>query len=457
MKRIRSKFAGLIPGRKSLGSKVLQAGGWSIVQIVSTNFLRLASNLILTRYLAPDAFGVMAMIGTLLAAFNLFTDIGLSQSITRDKDGEDDHFLRVAWTIKLCRGAAIAGCVLLAALGLWAIAPSFAPPGTIYADPRLPLLVAISGLTPLIIGAESTTKELALRRLQNWRFTIIGILAQVLSLIAMVTFVQFSPTVWALLAGMLIMNITGLVASHLFYPGPRMRLVRDRVIADRFWQFGKYLMGSSSFSFIAQQADKLILAALLDATAFGLYVIAQIWVMAGKALIGRLTSRVGFPAMSDVIRNRPNELRRLFRKFQNTIDLICLSAFFLTYLFGEILIQMLYTQEYHIAGTYLSILSLSFLMIRFRTLDSLLVNMGNSRSALTISAVRAISICITIPLSYNFLGLEGTLLAVAMNNGLTAPYTLALLRPTLGEKQFRFDSLWLVAAVIISGVVYATA
>ena len=235
-----------------------------------------------------------------------------------------------------------------------------------------------------------------------------------------------------------------------------MRLVRDRQISSRFWQFGKFLMGSSAFTFIADQADKLILAALLDAAAFGLYVIAQIWIIAGKALIDRLASRVGFPAMSDVIRNRPEELRRLFRKFQSTIDLICLSAFFLTYLFGEILIQMLYTQEYHIAGTYLSILSLSFLMIRFRTLDSLLVNMGNSRSALTISAVRAISICITIPLSYNFLGLEGPLLAVAMNNGLTAPYTLALLRPTLGEKQFRFDSLWLVAAVIISGVVYAT-
>ena len=182
MKPIKAKLKGLMPGQKSLGSRVLQAGGWSIVQIVSMNILRLASNLILTRYLAPEAFGVMAMIGTLLAAFNLFTDIGLSQSITRDKDGEDDHFLRVAWTIKLCRGAAIAGCVLLAALGLWAIAPSFAPPGTIYADPRLPLLVAISALTPLIIGAESTSKELALRRLQNWRFTIIGILAQVLSL-----------------------------------------------------------------------------------------------------------------------------------------------------------------------------------------------------------------------------------------------------------------------------------
>ncbi|WP_187431398.1 hypothetical protein ROLI_045320 (plasmid) [Roseobacter fucihabitans] len=456
MKIIKAKLAGLLPGQKSLGSKVFQAGGWSIIQIVITNLLRLASNLILTRYLVPEAFGMMAMIGTLLTAFALFTDIGLSQSITRDKDGEDDHFLRVAWTVQLIRGAAISGFVLLAALGLWVFAPTFAPLDTVYADPHLPLLVAISALTPLLNGAESTAKELTIRRLQNWRFTVIGISAQVLSLIAMVTFVQFSPTVWALLAGMLTVNIFALVASHLFYPGPRMHLARDRDITDRLWQFGKFLMGSSAFTFVAQQADKFILAALLDATTFGLYVIAQIWVMAGQMLISRLMTRVGFPAMSDVMRNRPEELHRLFRKFQNVIDLFCLCTFVLAFLFGSILIQSIYTSEYHTAGSYLSILSLSFLMMRFQPLDSLLINMGNSRSALIISAGRAVSICITIPLSYNLLGFEGTLLAVAVNTGLTAPYTLTLLRPILGEKQFRFDSFWLAAAVLISGVVYMT-
>ncbi|WP_282129966.1 oligosaccharide flippase family protein [Roseobacter litoralis] len=454
MKRIRSKFAGLIPGRKSLGSKVLQAGGWSIVQIVGVNVLRLASNLILTRYLVPEAFGLMMLIGTLLTAFNLFTDIGLSQSIIRDREGEEAYFLRVAWTIKLIRGFVIAGGVLLAALGLWAFAPSLAPPQTVYADPRLPLLLALSALAPIMMGAESTTKELLTRRLQNWRFTVVEIGTQVISLIAMVIFVQFSPTVWALLAGMLLMSVIKMVASHLFYPGPWMQLAHDREIRSRFWHFGKFLMGSSSFSFIAQQADKFILAALLNATAFGLYVIAQIWALAGQAFVNQLATRVGFPAMSDIIRNRPEDLRRLFRKFQNALDVFCLGAFVVTFLLGDLLIRTLYEAEYHAAGTYLSILSLSFLIIRFRTLDNLLINMGNSRSALVISAARAILICVTIPLSYNMFGLEVTLLVVAMNAGITAPYTMILLRPTLGDKQFLYDCLWLGCSVLAAVLVY---
>jgi len=456
MKKIRAKLARLMPGQNSLGSRVFQAGGWSFVQIVSINVLRLASNLILTRYLMPEAFGVMAIIGTLLTAFTLFTDIGLSQSITRDRDGEEDHFLQVAWTVKLIRGAVIAGGVLLAALGIWIAAPQLAPEGTVYADPRLPLLVAISALSPLMIGAESTAKELTIRRLQNWRFTVVEISAQILSLCAMATFVQFNPTVWALLFGMLVANILLLLASHLFYPGPTMRLARDPVITKQLWQFGKYLMGSSSFGFVAQQADKFILGALLSATSFGLYMIAQIWTTAGIAFIGNLRTRVGFPAMSDIIRNRPEELPRLFRRFQNIIDVVCMSSFGCMFLFGNLLIETLYTEDYHIAGTYLSVLSLTFLVMRFTTLDNLLVNMGNSRSALIISAIRAVSICIAIPISYRFFGLEGALLAIALNRGLTAPYTLALLRPVLGENQFRFDCLWLAGTVLISGMVYAT-
>lgn len=454
MKWIRSKFAGLMPGRKSLGSKVLQASSWSIFQIVCTNFLRLASNLILTRYLVPEAFGIMAMIGTLLAAFSLFTDIGLAHSIIRDRDGEEAHFLRVAWTIKLIRGFLIGGGVLMAALVVWILAPSLAPPQTVYADPRLPLLLALSALAPIMIGAESTTKELLTRRLQNLRFTVVEVGAQIVGLLAMVIFVQFSPTVWALLAGMLLMSVIKMVASHLFYLGPWMQLTYDREIRDRLWQFGKFLMGSSAFTFVAQQADKLILAALLNATSFGLYVIAQIWIQAGKAFVGQLSGRVGLPAMSDIIRNRPEDLRRLFRKFQNAIDVFCFGAFVLTFLLGDLLIGVLYEAEYHAAGAYLSILSLSFLVIRFQTLDNLLVNMGNSRSALIISAVRAISICVMIPLSYNMFGLEVTLLVVAMNAGITAPYTMILLRPTLGDKQFLYDCLWLVGSVLAAVLVY---
>ena len=50
-----------IPRRGTLGRKAMNAAMWSLVQIVAANMLRLMSNLIMTRILAPDAFGLMAV------------------------------------------------------------------------------------------------------------------------------------------------------------------------------------------------------------------------------------------------------------------------------------------------------------------------------------------------------------------------------------------------------------
>ncbi len=40
-------------------------------------FLRLASNLILTRLMFPEAFGLMALIQTFMVGLQMFSDIGI--------------------------------------------------------------------------------------------------------------------------------------------------------------------------------------------------------------------------------------------------------------------------------------------------------------------------------------------------------------------------------------------
>ena len=454
MKFLRRLVEYLAPQRRSLGARVLQAGGWSMVQILTTNILRLATNLIMTRYLVPEAFGLMALVATLITAFNLLTDIGLSQSISRDAEGDKDHFLRVAWTIKLMRGSLIAISVLLVALLLWLLGPSLAPKGSIYTDSRLPALLALSSFVPLMIGAESTAQELALRRLQNSRYTVIGITAHLSGVVSMLVFVQMSPTVWALIFGMLTINLVALIATHIFYPGPTMKLIWDTDITNRLWNFGKFLMGSSIFTFVARSADRFILAGLLGPTTFSLYAISLIWIEAGTMLIERLANHVGFPAMSEVIRTRPYDLPRLFRKFQNFIDILCLSSFFLTFFLSSLVIDFLYSGEFENVGSYLTVLSVSFLILRFEMFNTLILNLGNSYSIMIISSIRAIAVCILVPTSLKFLGFTGALLAVALTPAITAPYSLILLRKILGKRQILYGAAWIFVSIAVGIAIY---
>ena len=66
----------------------------------------------MTRLLLPEAFGVMALVSSLLSAYILLSDIGIVRSIIRDPEGEDPHFLQAAWTVQLLRAVLVAGAIL---------------------------------------------------------------------------------------------------------------------------------------------------------------------------------------------------------------------------------------------------------------------------------------------------------------------------------------------------------
>lgn len=443
---LKARLRGIVPGAGSLGGRALKAGVWSLVQVGGLHVLRLASNLIMTRLLVPEAFGLIALVGTVMTAFTLLSDIGIHRSIVREPDGAEPHFLRVAWVVKMLRGGVIALGVVAAALALEVFGPALAAEGTVYADPRLPWLIALSALVPLLMGVESTNKELALRRVQTGRLAGIEIGAQALSILAMIVFATLSQTVWALMAGMLVNNLAKACASHLVYSGPRMRLIWDSEIADRLWRYGKWLIGSSAFTFVAQNGDRFILGALLNSATFGLYVIAQIWLEAGRQLVMRLNDQVGFSVLGEVVRERPHEVPRLYRKFQTLVDGLCLSAFLGLFLLGPIIVGLLYTSTYAEAGTYLRILSINLLLLRFDQLNFLILNLGMSRAMMGVSALRAAALCMALPAAYATHGLTGALFAVALSPIVSVPYALWLVRPVLG-RQVVIDAIW--AGVIL--------
>lgn len=440
--------------KPSLTKRVAKAGSWSIVHAVSLNALKLGSNLIMTRLLVPEAFGLIAMVGVLLAGFSLFTDIGIYRSISREPDGDSVRFLRVAWIVKAMRGGMIATATLVAAIALWFLAPIYAPAGTVYANPQLPLLIACAAIVPVVMGFASTNVELAQRNLQMQYLAMLEISAQAFAILAMVTFAWIDPTAWALFAGMVTGAAFKSIGSHALFPGPRMAYCWDAEIASRLWRYGRWLMGSSIFTFFALNAEKLFLGVFLDATTFGILVIALVWVEAGTTLINRLSDGVGFPVISEVMRTRPKDAPRLYRKLQTTIDGICLLAFLILFFGGQLLVDLLYTSTYQVAGTYLGILSLRFLAARFNTVQGLIMNLGNSFAMMVVSIIQAVWICIALPVAFQNFGLPAALLVISLFRLVTVPYALWLVRPYLGAKQISLDVLCLIVTLCISGLVY---
>src|SRR5690606_18475508 len=77
--------------------------------------VRLGSSLVLTRLLFPAAFGLSAMVVTVISGLIMISDLGIAPAVIRSPRGEDPRFLRTAYALQVLRASARA--VIAAALG----------------------------------------------------------------------------------------------------------------------------------------------------------------------------------------------------------------------------------------------------------------------------------------------------------------------------------------------------
>ncbi|MGB7243173.1 MAG: oligosaccharide flippase family protein [Sulfitobacter sp.] len=450
---IAQKVMARMPERSALGGRAMVASLWGLTELGASHFLRLASNLIMTRLLLPEAFGLMAMVTTLHVAMILLTDIGISQSITRSPQGDEKHYLRVTWVIQIFRSAIITGLIILAAAILWFAAPHLATPGTVYADPDLPGLIAVSAFVILMTGLASTNEFLAVRRMHLSRVAILNIATQVVSLVAMLALAQIEATVWTLLWGMMIGSAFHMVMSHLVFEGPRMGYAWDAKIASEVWHFGKWIMGASSLTFVSRNADRFILAALLDKESFGFYVIAIMWVQAFTMVVGKLIGQVGFPAFSEVLRDRPHDIKRVLSRFMRLIDGLCITGFVIFLLGGSFLITTLYPPDYITAASFMPFLALAILRERFNVLGQLLLSHGDSKAVMMDAGSSALMICAALPVAFHYMGIEGSLLVVALSPLAGAIPVLIRSRGLLGP-DLRSHVIWFFAVLCVGALIY---
>ena len=84
-----------------------RAASWVVIGTGASQLLRLAGNVGLARLLAPEMFGLMTLVNTVLRGLYLFSDIGIGPNIVQHKRGADPDFLRTAWSLQAVRGTVL--------------------------------------------------------------------------------------------------------------------------------------------------------------------------------------------------------------------------------------------------------------------------------------------------------------------------------------------------------------
>lgn len=390
-------------GQGSLRKRATRGAFWSMLSYGGRQGLRFIGNLILTRLLFQEAFGLMALVSVFQTGLQLFSDIGIGPGIVQHKRGDDPAFLNTAWTLQAIRGAAL--CLI----GIAGAVP-FAH---FYGEPQLRGLIPFVMVTALLNGFNSTKLFTAQRHLEVERLAIIELTSGILGLGAMITWAVISPSVWALAGGSIVSALTKLVLSHVTLTGIRNRFQWDRDAFGGLIRFGRWVFLSTVLTFLVGHSDRLVFGKLIPVGMLGVYSIGATLAALPSQLLGSLGNQILFPVCSRVW-NENGDLPRVFRRMRT--PLLVASGWMLSGFIagGQTIIDIFYDDRYSEAGWVVQLVSMSsWFAIMLSTAGPVLMARGQVYHIVTSNVAKLVGMVVLIPLGYAHFDFPGAVAAYA--------------------------------------------
>ena len=412
-------FAG--PG--SLKQRALRAGGWSFAGHGLSMALRLGSNLVMTRLLVPEMFGVMTIATIVAVVLGMLSDIGLRQQIIQSPHGDDPDFLDSAWVLQVARGFILWFVAILLSAALYgASIGGMLPANSAYASPNLPLVIAISSSVAVIDGFQSTRIATAYRNLNQLPVMKIEFASQFVAVAVMIGLGVATRSIWALVAGGLVGALMSTVLSFVWLPGHRNGFRWKKSALRDLFHFGKWAFVSSVFTVLGANGDTLLLGGFVDAETLGCYAIAAMLMGAVESGVGRIFSAISLPVLSEVARNEPARLRDMYYKLRVPSDLILLFMAGVLFATGQLLVDLLYDPRYATAGGILQVLALALITARYGVAYQIYLAVGNPRYMAIIQIVRCVSLFTLVPFLFYFAGFPAALWGIALHGLAMVPF-----------------------------------
>ncbi|WP_147114331.1 oligosaccharide flippase family protein [Tateyamaria sp. syn59] len=427
-----------------MGARVMRGSVLTFLGFGGGQFLRLLSNLILTRLLFPEAFGLMAILSLFLAGMQMFSDIGLSASIVQSKRGNDPVFLNTAWTLQVMRGVLL-GLICCVIAG---------PVAQFYEEPILYELMFGLAFTVFIMEMRSTKIGTASRNIHLGRVTFLDLGCQVVAIAVMVVVAWIWETVWALVIGMMLQQALHAVLSHLVLPGHPNRLQLEKAAFLELFHFGKYLFVSSGLTFIIENGDRMLLSKFFTLANLGFYNIAYFFGSVPLMLMGNLAVRVVYPLYSARPPAESEANRKALSKARFGLTGFLFAIQFGLALLGVWLIELLYTTEYWAAGPILVVMSVSLMpSLIIRGHAFVLLSAGKSGVFTAYQALRAVLQTALLALGVIHYGLIGALAAQPLAAIISYPVLYRMIRPYRAEDPLH-DGFFMALTIICGAFVF---
>ena len=317
-----------------LRAKVVRGGTWLGAGSAAEQVVRFVRNMLLTRLLAPGAFGAMAIVMSCSSIVGTLTDVGQRAAVIQNPRGREKAYLNAGWWMGM--GRAVCMYVII-----FAIAPLV---GHFYGNVELCGLLRVALLSTLFEGAMSPRSILPEKDMKFGRWMAISNGGAICGVITTVILSFYLRDVWALAIGTCSENAFRCLLSYILCPGlPALRW--DHHVARDLYKFSKAMVGLSFLNLIFSRTDIFVLGKLYSTTTLGLYTMGVLLVQTPSSFLTRMMGQILFPSFAHVQHDK-ERINRILVETTSWLILLGLPGVVAIYLCGHSLLAGIYGARY---------------------------------------------------------------------------------------------------------------
>ncbi|MFQ5630348.1 MAG: oligosaccharide flippase family protein [bacterium] len=424
-------------------TKAAQGSVWLGGGSIAVHGMRFLRNMILVRLLAPEAFGVMAIVLAINQTFETLTEIGIQTAIIQNPNGRERTYLNGAWWLAMARSVVLYTAAFLAAPWI----------AQLYGNPELVPLMRIVFLGILFKGAMSSRVHVAVKEMNYRPWVIAQHGGGLFGIVATILLSLVIRNVWALVFGFVIEAIVRCLLSYLvcpFRPGLRF----DKTHWQALFKYTRGIAGLPILTFIFMRADIFVIGKFFSTAELGLYSMAAAISHIPFQLVGGILAPIMMPIFSEIQGNK-NKINAYILKITRITTLLGFPILMFLALYGSQVLSLVYGIEYaKVAVPFAIIFATSLLQVICVPVVTYYLAIGRPELHRFYAIVRTLLIMILIYPAVKYFGLVGAAAAgfVAMASG---SLLQAIRLRSLTQFDLRRYGIILCQALAVSAVVAA--
>lgn len=331
--------------------------------------LQLAQVVVLTRFLSPLDYGLMAMVMVVISYAALFSDMGLSTAFIQRQHISLEERSSLYWL------SVIVGGVLM--LLVMAASPLAA---YLLSEPKLPELMALVSTNFLVVALG---QQLRMDAEKSLNFRPVALIETVAAISGFAVAVAgawmgwgvYALVVSAMLSAWITMLLCWLVLARGWRPLWRLRWAEVRW----FVRFGGGMVVNNAINHINSTVDVLLGGRLLGAAQLGLYSVPRNLILQIQFMVNPIFTRVGFPVIASIQHDQAR-VRQIYLKIMNLTATVNAPIYVAMAAFAPELVQLLLGDKFQDAAPMLRVLAVWGLLRSFgNPVGSLLFGLGRVR------------------------------------------------------------------------------